>query len=177
MKSSTLCHIWGKRRCLLNTNSIHTYIHSDQYTCRFISFHTISNQHCILTILSNTYLYNCLSGGKATCSPSWVLIWIILSVMGALKLPTHHSKYSLPNLVNLCGHHRHTCQLLLTEETSNTLLCSIYKTEATCRTSWQCTKRQKDICPIAYCTLSLYIFGKYLHTNTVNFIQVNYNTF
>ena len=44
-------------------------------------------------------------------------------------------------------------------------------------TSWQCTKRQKAICPIAHCTLSLYFFGENLHTNTVNYIQVDYNTF
>ena len=55
---------------------------------------------------------------------------------------------------SVCLWHRRTCQLLLTEKTSNSLLCSMYKTEATCSSSWQCTKRQKDICLITHCTLS-----------------------
>ena len=35
----------------------------------------------------------------------------------------------------------------------------------------------KDICLIAHCTLSLYIFGEYLYTNKVNCIQLDCNTF
>ena len=57
------------------------------------------------------------------------------------------------------------------------LLCSICKSEATCTSLHHCTKRQKAICLIAHCTLSLYFFGENLHTNIVNFIQADYNTF
>ena len=35
----------------------------------------------------------------------------------------------------------------------------------------------KSHSPIAHCTLSLYFFGENLHTNIVNFIQVEHNTF
>ena len=62
-------------------------------------------------------------------------------------------------------------------ETSYSLLCSIYKSEAICTSLHHCTKRQKAICLIAHCTLSLYFFGKNLQTNIVNFFQADYNIF